>query len=439
MTGALSAVSKQFTKSLVLGTFLPTAVFVIVSLVLLDWLSPRALPLFKPLEALGTGWRITVILLVTLVLSGLLYNLNIPILRLYEGYPWRNGWIGKKLIKRHQIRLDALKARRQAFRRVIREKVSEESITRFEAWRTIVGLQVSNRYATQSSLVLPTHLGNVLRSFETYPDRQYGMSSITLWPRLVAKIDKSYAAAIDEAKSSFDFMLNSSVLSGALALTLLVVGLFQPVSPNLGVWLLEILVLMILWQLFYRGSIGRAAAWGDTVKGAFDLYRWDLLKQLGYGRVPATVADERALWSTISRHLIYGYPRTVEPAKYAPASTFAHGEPLNSDLEVGRGVGKPDADGTIAVTISVRNAGVRPADSLVITDALPEDYYYVWGSASVERHDVRFSGTNPYHFYLEDCTLSPGDVLLLTYLVVGLTQPQDGATADDEEWGPIQY
>ena len=63
-----------------------------------------------------------------------------------------------------------------------------------------VALMRTQALPGRKALVMPTQSGNAIRSFEYYPTAQYGMSSITLWPRLIAKIDKDYAAVIDEAR-----------------------------------------------------------------------------------------------------------------------------------------------------------------------------------------------------------------------------------------------
>ena len=430
MTSILSGISGQFSKSLLLGAFFPAVVFVILGMIFLVPLFPAEWPLLKPLESLGTEWVVVFLLFLTLVLSGLLYNLNIPIIRLYEGYPWVNSWVGVWFTRSQTTRFEAAEARRAAMPELIEylkgRGTEVEDVRAVEGMRPAIGQRVNYEFPSQKSLILPTRLGNVVRSFEFYPSRQYGMSSIALWPRLVAKVDKDYAAAIDDTKTSFDFMVNSSVLSGVLALVILTTGLAYPSSlDSLADWLwwsVEVIAFVALAYLLYRGSIGRASAWGSMVKGAFDLYRWDLLKQLGYTLVPKTVSEERALWNTISRQMIYGYPpRDKElPADYA-ASTFARGEPPGADLEIGRGMSKPTPDGAVEVSVRVKNTDAGcVVGNLMVTDAVPDGFAYLWDSAYVDTQKVPVSGTNPYRFEIRTHNLAPGEDLLLTYTTIPL-------------------
>jgi|SRR5579862_1683005 len=106
MSSIFSFVSGQFTKYLILGTFLPVAIFMALGLVFGQPITPASLPVVRALETLDKQWFTIAITAFTIVVSGLLYNLNTPIIRLYEGYPWRGSRIGKWRIERIQKRLD---------------------------------------------------------------------------------------------------------------------------------------------------------------------------------------------------------------------------------------------------------------------------------------------------------------------------------------------
>ena len=73
-------------------------------------------------------------------------------------------------------------------------------------------------FPTYASDILPTRLGNAIRGSESYPDSQYGIEAITLWPRLVGVVEQEYANAISDSKAPFDFMIDSSVLNAVLCL-----------------------------------------------------------------------------------------------------------------------------------------------------------------------------------------------------------------------------
>jgi uncharacterized repeat protein (TIGR01451 family) len=225
---------------------------------------------------------------------------------------------------------------------------------------------------------------------------------------------------MDDAKVSLDFMLNCSFLSGALALMILIVGLIYPAplaSPRLWTpWLIEVMIFAVLTYLFYLWAIPCAVAWGSTVKGAFDLYRWDLLKQLGYKRVPATMAEERSLWDDISLQMIYGDSPRIRWAEYALTPTYARGEPYTLDLTAARGVNLPDPSGVVKVTLQITNVSNKTAKRVVVTDTLPDGLDYEWDSASVGAAKVAVVGANPYHFEVGD--LDSGQAVTLTYRAI---------------------
>src|SRR5713101_241812 len=106
MPSILAAVSGQFTKYLILGTLLPVAIFVTLGLVFGQPITPTSVPLVSALQTLDKQWFTITVTATIVVLSGLLYNLNTPIIRLYEGYPWRGSVIGKWRIGQIQRRLD---------------------------------------------------------------------------------------------------------------------------------------------------------------------------------------------------------------------------------------------------------------------------------------------------------------------------------------------
>src|SRR5438128_628746 len=89
MTGLISAISGQFSKSLFLGAFFPTVVFLVAGYLLIGPLMPGPPPLQDALPQIDAQWQLIVWSFLAVVLSGMLFNLNGPIIRLYEGYPWK--------------------------------------------------------------------------------------------------------------------------------------------------------------------------------------------------------------------------------------------------------------------------------------------------------------------------------------------------------------
>jgi len=469
MTSLLSSISGVFSKSLILGIFLPVIVFIVFTLLLVIPLAPTDFAILKPLQALDTQWQVITITFIAILMSGLLYNLNIPLIRMYDGYPWMNTWVGRLKTRRNQSEFEAAVSRQRGMRTLLRAMgkayaaLIAASINRLSAispdakclqardrnfpavwgnalpapvdqwghiyelvkaeWEALSRLLLTE-YPGKKALVLQTKLGNVIRSFEYYPDREYGIDAVTLWPRLIAKIDKDYAALVDDTKTSFDFMLNGSALSATLALLILLAGLAYgtPLSSwSVGIpWLAEVLLFIGLSIILYFQSISRAFNWGDMVKGAFDLYRNDLLKLLGFKQELKTKSAERNLWDKISVQMIYGDtpngPRTNYADDAPDPSLLARGDPADIQLEVSKGIDYRLADFLVGVALVVKNVdpGGRIARQVVLTDTLPQGLDYVWGSARLNGQPLQqVAGSNPYRFTLGD--MRSGDEFLITY------------------------
>ncbi|MCC6177482.1 MAG: DUF11 domain-containing protein [Chloroflexi bacterium] len=394
----LAAISGQFTRSLVLGTFFPSVIFVILTILFVVPLLPDDWPLLVPLSGLEASGRVIFWTFVTLVVTGLLVNANTPIIRFYEGYPWQGSPIGQRRIRCHQVRMRAVRSRWTGMLQLLTAlqdgtatPVRTAQIAAIEDARSQAGRELANAFPWEEARVLPTRLGNVVRSFEDYPRREYGMDSVILWPRLVAVLDKEYAGRLDDMKSSFDFMLNSSVGSIVLTLALLVSGLWylRPMT-SIGAfvgWAAEVGAFAALGWWAYGAAISRAAAWGALVKGSFDLYRGDLLARLGYTVTPLTREAEQALWYEISQRMQYGRTSDGRPLDYAapPAPVPLTGVRCDSaadSLQVTRSLGATYGNGAIDVLLGVTNTDRQaPATNVVVSDPLPIGFDYVPGSA----------------------------------------------------------
>lgn len=438
MTSILSSISGQFSKSLILGTLLPVVLFLILGMIFVVPLFPYDWQFLRQLISLDSA-TVVMFTFVTVVLSGLLYSFNAVVTRFYQGYTWQYTWVGRWRIRRYQAQLradNALMARTLTLRNELSRRGGggqyEKLIEKIEDERTKVGQRINNEFPSYPYLVLPTRLGNILRSFESYPSRQYNMAGVSLWPRLRAKIDKEYAAAIDDAKTPLDFVINVSVLSALLCLAILSVGLLYPIplaSWRVGVWWgIEILAFAGLTYFSYVMAIGQTRQWGDMFKGAFDLYRWELLKQFGYKRVPTSMAEERALWGGIYRQMVYGDPPRTRLAEYATTNTFVYGymndEPYSIGLQVARGVSVPDATtGVSIITLHVKNEDgqKRTMRNVVVRDTLPDGFDYLWDTARVSGHRVTVTGSNPYYFEIKD--LSHNGEKTLIYSVLPRKKP----------------
>ena len=242
--------------------------------------------------------------------------------------------------------------------------------------------------------------------------------------------DANYTAQLQESKAAFDFMMNSSLLYLVLVGEIVLAGIlwFVPMSSVslLLWWLLEIAVFCLIAYGCYLASFKPARMWGETFKGTFDLYRLDLLKQLGYNTVPGNRDEERALWRRISAQMALGdgpegpraeYSR-AKPSDVAPSATQVKSSSSLEDLEITRGVHRSRAD--LYTTIHIRVRHKRPdgaaAENVEIVESLPVGDDYVWSSAQIPDGTVEVSGMNPYHFSVG--TIAAGRDVTLTYGVL---------------------
>lgn len=432
MTSLLSAISGHFTKALILGALFPAAVFVVLFLVFVAPLLPPDFALAAP-RVFGTDWNALSVTFATLVLAGVLYNLDTPLIQIYEGYPWRHSLVGRWRTRVHCRRWEALVARAGALYELTAD-AGTPNRAKLGSVRSDTRRRLMVDYPDRGDLVLPTRLGNIIRSFERYPSVQYNMDAIYFWPRLAAIVPERYATALADARTTLVFLLNLSFLTAILGIVTVAAGLvYLPPNPLVRVLLPAAgFVVGSVW--LYGRSFGAADAWGQLVKGAFDLYRWELLEQLGFEQKPRTRRDERTLWGSIGNQIIFGDEQTARDrgrprVDYAdpdrPAASV-EAQPKGVVLELSRGVEPVGWRGRQRVVLVVENRDSkgRTATGVVVTDRLPEGAAYRWNSARVDRRPVRrVAGMGPYRFYLDD--IPAGTSAVLTY-TVALTHPARG-------------
>ena len=127
--------------------------------------------------------------------------------------------------------------------------------------------------------VLPTRLGNILRSAENYPSDRYGADAVLTWPRLFPLLPDKLTASLTAARAEIEFQVMISAQAAFFALT---AGGWLAVTGS-PVWLFLTCywgAAALAWAT-YRGALAPARLYGDQVRVAFDLYRQELLTRLG--------------------------------------------------------------------------------------------------------------------------------------------------------------
>lgn len=364
MTDYLSKLSGQIIGPMILGTLFPVLLFFTVVCLMVLPITPFGHE-FTQLVSDPYHWESSgkVALLATfiiLVATVVLYHLNNPLIRLYEGYPWKDSLIGKHQTDKKKKEYDVatnLKKRAEILAREISVRRLGVKVDPLEEAASSAGDVIDNRYPNEKDLVLPTRLGNVIRAFETYTERRYGASTIALWSRLQGVMDASYATALENTKVAFDFMLNCSFLS-LLSMGLLAsAGLYWRHPKLHGLvqaWEIWVIVLAGLSYVLYLGAINRAEEWGIGIKAAFDLYRLPLLTKLGYEIKPSDLEEERRMWDIISYDFAFPSDQGYPELPYRSPSTSLIVEPSSVLLEIERAVSTLSAD-TIEIKVTISN------------------------------------------------------------------------------------
>jgi hypothetical protein len=174
--------------------------------------------------------------------------------------------------------------------------------------RGLVKYRYTRAYPRDVSLVLPTKFGNILRAFESYPASMFGLDPITSWFRLVAVIPPEYRKEMESAQASTQFFLNASLISVMTAVGAVYVAF---ASGSGGRPAIVAGALVAVAYGLYRLACTTAFEWGEYVRGAFDMYRFDLLRQLRLDTPeprPWSLETERRVWKRAQAATFYADP-----------------------------------------------------------------------------------------------------------------------------------
>ena len=432
MNSLLTTMMGGVTGPLMRAGLFPAAIFTTLLLLLVVPLAPDSLDFFAPLLPVSTEWRAAGVLFLTVVVAGLLYAMNTSIVRLYEGYPWRSGLLGRFLQSVNVSRLRRLRTTLEGATR-LRSQLGKGTRDRAAIVDQISALKLQLRYdfPERDDLVLPTRLGNTIRSAERYSSVEYGIEAIILWPHFQAAMHGGgYATKLDEGQSNLSFLLNTAFSLLVLAALLVLEGLLSPAASMLNT-MLPAALLVLVSSALYRGAIGVALSWGYLVRGAFDMYREKAMASMGYGKLPSTRVAERKRWRDITAQLLFGdkeqYPEEMEPRpKVLTGKTVRPRlDPVPSTEAVptivsARGVRRTSEPGVLEVVVRATNDGsVDTGPFFEVTEKLPEGFVYVWDSVDANGTPVTVRGEGPYTFRIKS-TLAHEASLEFTYLVLDL-------------------
>lgn len=290
--------AKSFGRTFLIAHLVPAILFISVKIILVKF-GLLALPYWMGWERFGIKYldeKAIILLLIAFFIASGLQQFNNLIVKMYEGY------FIDRLPKRLQV-YTFLTSFRKYQKRLYNKRIVEikQSNERNEGPE---GKQFDlTRNFPDLGEILPTRLGNKIRAFEHYAKKIYNIDPITGWTRLVSVIPSSYKEEIEKSQTDFTFFLNLSFLS-------VILGIEWLILPGELIWRTLLLIpcfCFFVSYLLYRISCMYAEWWGEYVRSAFDLYRYDLLKQMGSSLPsgPITLQEEKAIWSHVQEHTFY--------------------------------------------------------------------------------------------------------------------------------------
>jgi hypothetical protein len=163
----------------------------------------------------------------------------------------------------------------------------------------------------------PTAFGNVLAATADYPRLVYAMESYHWWPRLLPLLPIGFQEMLRSLETPMRSMLNLSLVFLYLGcLAAVVLGL---AASQLAIAVASLVIGVVLSQLRYRAAVAQAAEPARNIWVGFDLYRSEILKQLGVEE-PGNFEEERALWQSLAQRLrVLDEPMLLAADGEAPA------------------------------------------------------------------------------------------------------------------------
>jgi len=308
-------ITKFLDRNFLVAYLSPSVIYVVLSDAILDWLGliPHiSIPgnsilniSFDDILLIGG-----IILLLAYVIGIMLSALNRDLYRFMEGYGKYNslklfGWMEKRRYRRVVSEIEKLDDQYRECIDANREFPDESRIRRNTLMR-----QLAEDFPDKEEYLLPTPFGNVIRSFEIYPRYMYGLDAIDGWDRLLTVIPKDYLELTNSARAQVDFWVNLSAIFFLLQIEYIVLASMTGFPLQ---WLV-VLLFIANGTIAQVRATSAAREWGNFVKSAFDVYRFNLLGALGIDP-PKTREEEKMIWTRYSQAIIYRLPERLPDLK----------------------------------------------------------------------------------------------------------------------------
>lgn len=210
-------------------------------------------------------------------------------------------------------------------------------------------------YPVSIARVMPTMLGNILRSGEDAAGARYGLGALTVYPRMYPSISKPLSEAMSRQLDMI--VLTASLTVSNLAAT---VALSPVLFVRRDLWVLLPVGTVLLAVVSYRGALRAAAGHGVLFATTFDLHRFDMIRALHLD-LPPTFAEEISLNRSLTAFL---HGRKPTPGGLADRpydhSIYDQPTPLVQQVPTETGGGGSGAEGGGGSTESPPDAPAAP-------------------------------------------------------------------------------
>jgi hypothetical protein len=321
---------KEIGRSYIVSAFLPAAFFVSIGYFLFQGFIPLGVvkQIISSEDVSKYQW--VVVFILVLWVAFYLYSANDVTVRLFEGYFIPEQFYRQKETKEAQEGWEKENLPIYTKWKNDREKMDDNVVftdaniqlnleTVFKALAEVANVNIKK--PLNISHQMPTRLGNVLRSSETYAFERYFIIDTAIWPRLLPVLPAEITKHLEEKNNLFMFLLNSSFLSCALSFLSFIFGSLGLILPAntlpkdffyigyqfIPAWsyLAFSIILLGFGYLLYRVAVNAAEDFSMYIRSSFDLYRTNLLRQLNW-ELPETLEKEKSLWLEVCKLLIGG-------------------------------------------------------------------------------------------------------------------------------------
>ena len=292
---------KSFGARLQAVGLLPTLLAVAFVAFLLVAKAPTASMSLKTITATAKaigGSGAVVITGIAIAVAVTLQPLQFRLVQILEGY-WPSGplrmlfRVGVRVQRWRYERLQdqltgAVNHRHEAARRSSEERIS------------VAETRILERFPDEDRL-LPTALGNALRSAEDRAGRRYGAEAVVLWPRLFPLLPARLRADIEDEVTQLDVSARLAVTWATTAVISSTIVLLHPVkaADNWG-WVAIVAAVWLLAWLSYQSAIESAIAHGLDIEVALDLHRSLVVSAMRLPE-PARLSSEQRVLTMLCR------------------------------------------------------------------------------------------------------------------------------------------